>query len=53
MEENSWKGQLTMAVYFNCFNLNKLSLIFKECILLYINTIYEFHFSCQTQQYTK
>jgi hypothetical protein len=28
-------------------------LIFNECILLCVRTIYMFHFSCQTQHYTK
>jgi hypothetical protein len=28
------------------------SLIFKKCILLRVSTMYEFGFSCQTQQYT-
>jgi hypothetical protein len=27
--------------------------VFKECILLCVSTIYEFRFSCQTQKYTK
>jgi hypothetical protein len=27
-------------------------LVFKECILLCVSSIFEFRFSCQTQQYT-
>jgi hypothetical protein len=33
--------------------LNTSNIILKWCILLCVSTIYEFCFSCQTQQYTK